>query len=130
MDGQFFPPIPFHFFDHAPGKMVCPEKVAVKLSKNEIVKNSISASDLPLSRQGHRKLARHSVLGSCPRLKSVLKGRWKNTRAFHRRSATRFIFHILRGRCPRLISDAAPRLFEEISHAMAIIFRAFRLVRG
>jgi hypothetical protein len=37
-------------FDLAPGKRVCPEKVAVKLSQNEIVKSSVSASGLPLSR--------------------------------------------------------------------------------
>jgi hypothetical protein len=30
--------------------------------------------------------------------------------SFHRRSATRSLFHVHRGRCPRLISDAASRL--------------------
>jgi hypothetical protein len=40
---------PVSNFDLAAGERVCPEKIAVKLSQNEIVKNSISASDLPLS---------------------------------------------------------------------------------
>ena len=63
--------------------------------------------DSPSSRQGHRKLARHTVPGSSPPIKSVLKGRRNRSIVPLGR-----IIHgdVHRGRCPRLISVVAPRL--------------------
>jgi len=58
----------------------------------------------------NRKLARHTVPGCIARNKIRPEGTAESSRIFHRRSATRSVIRVHRGRCPRLISIAASRL--------------------
>ncbi len=63
------------------------------------------------SRQGQPEISPAHRAGCNVQNKIRPEGTVESLRLFHRRSATRFAFPVHRGRCPRLISDAASRLY-------------------
>jgi len=65
---------------------------------------------LPCPGRDNRRLARHTVPGAMPKTKSVLKGRRNHSIISIVPPGRDYFLHVHRGRCPRLISDAASRL--------------------